>query len=102
MKRQVLLLVPLVAGLSLAGCAARSGYGYGYVNAAPPAPQAEFYGAAPGPGYVWVNGYWNWGGSRYVWAPGRWQRPPRRHARWEAGRWENRYGRYVFRQGRWR
>ena len=100
MKRQTLLLVPLLAGLSLAGCAARAGYGY--VNVPPPAAQVEVYGVAPGPGFVWVNGYWNWGGSRYVWAPGRWQRPPRPRARWESGRWENHHGRYAYKQGRWR
>jgi hypothetical protein len=102
MKNQTLLLVPLLAGLSLAGCAARGGYGYGYVNVPPPAARVEVFGAAPGPGFVWVNGYWNWGGSRYAWVPGGWQRPPRRHARWEPGRWENHHGRYAFKQGRWR
>ena len=30
----------------------------------------------PGPGYAWVDGYWNWGGDRYVWVPGVWRRPP--------------------------
>lgn len=24
------------------------------------------------PGYVWVQGYWNWNGGGYVWVPGRW------------------------------
>ena len=100
MKRQTLLLLPLLAGLALEGCAAR--VGYGYVTMAPPPPQAEVFGVAPAPGMVWVNGYWNWGGSHYVWSPGGWQRPPRPRARWQAGRWENHHGRYTFRQGRWR
>ena len=26
----------------------------------------------PVPGYVWVAGNWNWGGSEWVWQPGYW------------------------------
>ena len=26
----------------------------------------------PVPGYVWVAGGWNWGGSEWVWTPGYW------------------------------
>jgi len=102
MKNKALLLLPLLAGLSIAGCAARAGYSYGYVSVPPPAARVEVYGYAPGPGFAWVNRYWNWRGSRYVWVPGSWQRPPRPRARWEPGRWENHHGRYAFRQGRWR
>ena len=98
MKRQTLLWAPLVLGLSLAGCAVRANY----VAVAPPPPRVEVFGVAPGPGFVWIDGYWGWGGSRYAWVPGRWERPPRRHARWEPGRWENRSGRYSYRRGHWR
>jgi hypothetical protein len=102
MKRKTLLWVPLLAALSLPACAVRAGYGGGDGSYAPPPPVVETYGAAPGAGFVWVNGYYNWGGSRYAWVPGRWQRPPRRNAHWESARWENHGGRYRFRQGHWR
>ena len=94
------LLIPVVGGLlALAGCAG----GYGYYSTAPPPPlRVEAYGAAPGPGYVWVNGYWSWQRNNYVWMPGRWSRAPRRGATWVEPRWELRNGRYRFRQGRWR
>jgi hypothetical protein len=96
MKRQTLLLA--VMAVALSGCAARGAY----VTVAPPPPRVEVFGVAPGPGVVWVNGYWNWGGSRYVWVPGRWQRPPRGRGRWEPGRWENHHGRYSYIRGGWR
>jgi hypothetical protein len=38
-----------------------------YVNSRPP---------MPGPGYYWVDGYWNLIGGRYSWVGGYWMRPP--------------------------
>jgi hypothetical protein len=43
-----------------------------YAVAAPPPAQTEVVVAAPGPGYIWVGGYWGWGGHRHHWVPGRW------------------------------
>ncbi len=37
--------------------------GGGVVMVAPPAPVVEDYGVAPGPGYIWIGGYWNWAGG---------------------------------------
>ena len=34
-----------------------------YVDAAPPAPIVETAGIAPGPGFVWVGGYYHWYGA---------------------------------------
>jgi YXWGXW repeat-containing protein len=98
MKRQTLLLVPLLAAFSLAGCAVRAAY----VAVPPPAARYEVIGVAPGPGFVWCDGYWNWAGSRYVWVQGYWARPARAGARWEPGHWEHRHGRYEFERGHWR
>ena len=100
MKRLMLAVPVLVAGLMTAGCA--GGYSYGYVGMAPPPPRAEYYGYAPGPGYVWTSGYWGWTGGRYNWVPGRWQRPPRPHDRWVGGRWENTRHGYRYHDGYWR
>jgi len=97
MKR-ALLLAPLLATLSLGACAVRAAY----VTVPPPPPQYGVMGYAPGPGYVWCDGYWNWVGSRYVWVRGYWGRPPRPGLRWVPARWEHRNGRYEFERGRWR
>jgi len=93
-------LLPLgIAVLSLAGCA---GGGYYYASTPPPAVRVEARGFAPGPGYVWINGYWGYRGGSHVWVAGRWERPPHARARWIEPRWERRGNRYAFREGRWR
>jgi hypothetical protein len=92
------LLATVFAMLSLAACA---GVVY-YSNVPPPPLRAEAFGVAPGPGYVWVNGYWGWSGGAHAWVAGRWVRPPRPHAVWVAPYWERQGARYRFHEGRWR
>jgi hypothetical protein len=103
MKRTLRAVVILgglsLAGLSLTGCA--GGYAY-YASTPPPAVRFEQRGVAPGAGFVWIDGYWGYSGSRYAWVPGRWERPPHPRSRWVPGRWETRRGRYYYRNGRWR
>jgi len=99
MKR-ALWLTPVLAFFSLVGCAEHY-YGYGYYAPPPPALRAEVYGYAPGPGYVWIGGYWNWDRG-YHWVPGSWARPPRPHAVWVPGRAHYDHGRYYYERGRWR
>ena len=41
----------------------------------PPAPLEEPEGSPPAPGYVYVNGYWDWNGDQWTWAPGQWLEP---------------------------
>ena len=53
-----------------------------YIGVAPPPLRYEVRPAMPGPGYAWVDGYWNWAGERYVWIPGVWRRPPYAGAYW--------------------
>lgn len=92
-----------VLALSLAGCVvypARVGYAGGVVVTEPPAPIVETYGVAPGPGYLWLGGYWNWEGGRHVWVGGHWSEP-RPGYRWEAHRWEHANGGWRLRQGYW-
>ncbi len=52
----------------------------------PPAPQTETVVVAPGPGYVWVPGNWEWHG-RWVWVGGFWAVPPHPAAVWVEGYW---------------
>jgi hypothetical protein len=74
-----------------------------FVRVAPPAPvRVGVYAAAPGPGYVWIDGYHEWVGGRYIWREGRWVRPPYAHATWVAPYWAPRHGGYAFVRGYWR
>jgi hypothetical protein len=76
----------------------------------PPPPQAYRVPAAPGPDYVWVEGYWYPQGKRYVWHNGYWTHPPYAGAYWVApyyerghyyaGRWEGERGN-VYHNHKW-
>ena len=73
------------------------------VRVGPPRPvHVHAIGVAPGPGYVWVNGYHEYVGGRYIWREGEWVRPPRPHAVWVEHHWVHRHGGYVFVRGYWR
>ena len=72
------------------------------VEPAPPPPQTEVIVAAPGPGFVWNRGYWDWNGAAWVWFPGVWVRPPWHGAVWLGGRWDHRHGRAVWVRAGWR
>lgn len=56
------------------------------VTQAPPAPQTEAVVVAPGPGYIWVPGEWQWHGG-WVWIGGYWALPPHPSAIWVEGYW---------------
>jgi len=63
----------------------------------PPPPRAYAVPQAPGPDYIWVEGYWYPQGNRYAWHNGYWTRPPYAGAYWVAPYYEG--GRYY--AGRW-
>jgi hypothetical protein len=90
----------LFLGTLLAGCG--GGYGYSYVAYAPPVPRYGVVGVAPGPGYVWIDGYWGWRGGQYAWVPGNWVRPPHRGAVWVRPEWRREGRGYRFHAGHWR
>lgn len=99
--RRALLFTVILSGLCLPGCVAAPGYAY-YAPVAPPPVRVEAVGVAPGPGFVWINGYWGFEGGRHVWIAGRWERPPRGRSAWVAGRWDRQGSRWAYRPGRWR
>jgi len=103
MKQKLLGGVLVVAG-TIFGAACAGGYGGGYyVRSGPPAPR--YYGAvgrAPGPGFVWTNGYWDWRGNNWYWTDGRWLRPPRGRSQWVAPEWRRDGRGYRMRRGYWR
>jgi outer membrane lipoprotein SlyB len=71
------------------------------VEQAPPPPQTDAVVVAPGPGYIWVPGAWEWRG-RWVWAGGYWALPPYPGGVWVEGYWV--HGPYGWHRvpGRWR
>ncbi len=74
--RSLLLLAALAAGGAV-GC---SRHYRAHTPPPPPPPYAyRARGMAPGPGYVWVDGYWVSRGHRWHWVSGHWAPPP--HAR---------------------
>jgi hypothetical protein len=63
----------LLSASLLTGCVvtplapvAAADYAGATITVAPPPPPVEYVGAAPGAGYVWIAGYWNWVGGRHV------------------------------------
>jgi hypothetical protein len=94
-------LVAFVTAMGPAGCAVEPP-GVVYVRMAPPPPEMEAIGVAPGDGYVWIGGHHAWNGETYAWVPGRWALRLHEHDRWVPGRWEhNRHGWYWV-DGRWK
>ena len=105
--KTILLAVALLTGLStsmLAAAAPASAQVSGgiYVQLGPPAPIVEYPPIAPGPGYLWQPGYWQWNGYRYVWFRGRYVRAPYRGAGWIPGHWDHRGRGWVWVPGHWR
>lgn len=95
------LLLATVFAFSLAACS--DGGGRYYADRyGPPAPRYGAVGYAPGPGYVWCDGYWDRRGSAWNWSNGYWARPPYVSARWQPSYWRPNRGGYVFHRGRWR
>jgi hypothetical protein len=99
MKSAVLTGI-LLASSAMVAC---GGQYTAYAVPAPPAPYVVgAVGYAPGPGYVWVDGFWNLNVGRWAWVNGRWAVPPRRHSIWEPDRWERHGNGWRYHRGRWR
>ena len=92
------LAAGVLLALSLGGCVVSPGR---VVVAEPPAPIVEVQGVAPQPGYLWINGYWNWVGGRHVWVGGHWAAPPRPGYYWVPHAWERHDGGWRLREGHW-
>ncbi|HUA65178.1 MAG TPA: YXWGXW repeat-containing protein [Alphaproteobacteria bacterium] len=68
-----------------------------------PPPPTETVTAAPGPGYVWIGGEWQWNGAGWVWAGGYWTYPPYPNAFWVRGYWyRGPFGGWRYARGHWR
>jgi hypothetical protein len=98
MKRKLLMSAFLVAGSLFTACAGSGAV----IIVDPPAPRFGVVGVAPGPGFVWTEGYWNLRGAAWVWAPGRWVRPPRHGAVWVGAAWRHEGAHWRYHHGYWR
>jgi hypothetical protein len=68
----------------------------------PPPPLPEYdQPAAPGDGYLWTPGYWNYASAGYYWVPGVWVQAPYQGALWTPGYWGYVGGHYGFFRGYW-
>src|SRR6185369_6356598 len=76
MKKTILAFMLFAAGSSFAQVS------IGVRIGPPPPPRVVRPSRAPGPGYIWVDGYWYPVGGRYKWHGGYWTRPPYDGARW--------------------
>lgn len=71
-----------------------------WVPSAPPPPVVELAPPFPGPGWIWLDGYWHWN-TRWIWISGRWTQVPAYSPGWIAPRVEVHRGRYWFHPGYW-
>ena len=94
------LFIALLFGLILgAGVpSSRAQVSLGITIGAPPPPRVvHVRPRAPGPDFVWIDGYWYPVGHHYRWHEGYWTRPPYAGAYWVAPRHD---GRQFF-EGYW-
>jgi hypothetical protein len=96
MKRMI-ALVALVASLSTGCVVGRHGH---FSVVAPPLLLAAAIAASARPGYVWVEGHWDWYDDHWVWSEGYWvnEEPG---SLWVQGVWLTVEGGYSWRPGHW-
>ncbi|HXX58724.1 MAG TPA: hypothetical protein VEI96_12045 [Thermodesulfovibrionales bacterium] len=72
------------------------------VTFAPPALPLYVQPLCPGPGFIWIPGYWAWDPDiGYYWVPGMWVRAPFVGALWTPGYWAWSDGVYIWSEGYW-
>jgi hypothetical protein len=98
MKKRLLATAAVLLGTLLAGC----GHSYIAASYGPPPPRYGAMGYAPGPGYMWADGYWDRAGSGWNWVGGRWVMPPHGRAVWVRPEWRREGNRWRFHRGYWR
>jgi hypothetical protein len=98
MKRKWMAGAFVIVSTLMTACAG----GAAVVVEGPPPPRYGAIGVAPGPGFVWADGFWDLRGSRWEWAPGHWVHPPRARAVWVGPEWRHEGGHWRFHRGYWR
>jgi hypothetical protein len=71
------------------------------VRIGPPVLPVYVQPICPGPGYIWVPGYWAYGPDGYFWVPGTWVEPPEVGLLWTPGYWGWQDHFYIWHAGYW-
>src|ERR1700730_5374944 len=71
------------------------------VNIAPPELPIYVQPLCPAAGYIWIPGYWAWGGEDYYWVPGTWALATSVGLLWTPGYWGWDNGIYLWNAGYW-
>jgi hypothetical protein len=100
MTRSIRLLMVLIVVI-IAVPAASFGAVSVSITIAPPLLPVYSQPICPGAGYMWVPGYWAYGGYGYYWVPGTWVQAPFIGALWTPGYWGWGNGVYVWNEGYW-
>jgi hypothetical protein len=90
----LLVLVLAIPAASFAGV-------FVNITVAPPPLPVYAQPVCPGPGYMWVPGYWAWGDEGYYWVPGTWVMAPQPGLLWTPGYWGWERGAYLWHAGYW-
>jgi hypothetical protein len=71
------------------------------VSQPPPADKVEDKSSAPGFGYIWVAGYWDYLDGNYIWRSGHWVqgKPDYEYVR---ARYEQNGGQWMFHRPHWK
>jgi hypothetical protein len=93
-----LLVLVLLAGPAPATAAVSIGISVGF---APPELPVYEQPPVPGPGYIWMPGYWAYGPGGYYWVPGTWVVPPSVGLYWTPPWWGWNGSAYGFHAGYW-
>ncbi|MGH9513307.1 MAG: YXWGXW repeat-containing protein [Terriglobales bacterium] len=72
-----------------------------FIGTPPPPLRYERRAPIPGPGFVWVEGYWAPYGHHYRWVPGRWERPPYEGAYWSHPHYDHYREGWQLHEGHW-
>jgi hypothetical protein len=72
-----------------------------FIGTAPPPIRYEERGPIPGPGFVWMEGYWAPDGRHYKWVRGRWDRPPFEGAYWSHPHYDHYKEGWQMHEGHW-
>ena len=91
----------VLAAMLLGASSSSSAFVAVSVAIAPPLIPVYEQPLIPGPGYIWVPGYWAWGADGYYWVPGTWVLAPFVGALWTPGYWAWDGGYYAWYPGYW-
>ena len=71
------------------------------VRVAPPELPVYVQPICPGPGFIWIPGYWAYGPDGYFWVPATWVEAPEIGLLWTPGYWGWEDGFYIWHAGYW-